>query len=242
MESSISANSNPHKQVVGDRLILSNLSVQDFFGHRQCLPVIVRSLLGMERHNVTNLAVCFAAKISNLFVPIHRREQNGDTNRNPFCSPRAIAAVYEHQSSGLKASDWHYADVTYLFRRTRRQRSSPNVFLIPIECLQRRGHLFNEAGRTRRPALFIQPLMQGRIVRLKSVVKRASRLRAANEICDWTEIRMGCRSLAHSLSDRSVICRVMSPRGVDTFRFLLCQRRKNSWTSPGQLPIPGNVM
>jgi hypothetical protein len=55
MESSISANSTPHKQVVGDRLISPHFSVQDFFGHRQCLPVIVRSLLGMQRHYVTNL-------------------------------------------------------------------------------------------------------------------------------------------------------------------------------------------
>jgi hypothetical protein len=55
MDGSVSANSTPHNQVLGDRLTSSNLSVQDFFGHRQCLPVIVRSLLGMERHNVTNL-------------------------------------------------------------------------------------------------------------------------------------------------------------------------------------------
>jgi hypothetical protein len=55
MDGSVSANSTPHNQVLGDRLILSNLSVQDFFSHRQCLPVILRSLLGMERHNVTNL-------------------------------------------------------------------------------------------------------------------------------------------------------------------------------------------
>ena len=59
MDGSISANSTPHNQVLGNRLILSNLSVQDFFGHCQCIPVIVRPLLGMERHNVTNLeSVC----------------------------------------------------------------------------------------------------------------------------------------------------------------------------------------
>jgi hypothetical protein len=39
--------------------------------------------------------------ISNLFAPIRHREQNGDTNRNPFYSPRAIAAVCEHQSNEL---------------------------------------------------------------------------------------------------------------------------------------------
>ena len=50
---------------------------------------------------------------------------------------------------------------------------------------------------------------------------------------------MGSRYLAHSLSDRSEICCVMLRRGADNFRFLLRQRRKNSWTSPGQLLIRG---
>ena len=45
----------PAQEIVGNRLISPNFSVQDFFGHYQCLPVIVRSLLGMERHYVTNL-------------------------------------------------------------------------------------------------------------------------------------------------------------------------------------------
>jgi hypothetical protein len=130
----------------------------------------------------------------------------------------------------------------YPFRRTRRQRSNPNAFLISIDISSAEVICSTKQGETRRPALFIQPFMQGWIVRLKSVVTRASRLRAANEICDWTEIRIGCRYLSHSLSDLSVICRVMFASRGGQFSLSYGSETREFLDVTRSIADPGNGM
>ena len=78
----------------GDRLISPKFSVQDFYGHRQCFPVIVRSLLGNARTFRSKGGVCLRQNFlagSRQFITA-----NGisNTNRNPFCNRRTIAAVW----------------------------------------------------------------------------------------------------------------------------------------------------
>jgi hypothetical protein len=65
-------------------LISLGFAVQDFLVHRQCLQVIVRSLLGIQGNCVTDLAPV-PPKISGLLHQFITANGIGYPNRNPFC-------------------------------------------------------------------------------------------------------------------------------------------------------------
>ena len=91
-----------------ERLISLRSSVQDFFGHRPYLTVIVRSLPGIRRNRVTSLDRFGTRPVRAQFFTV-----NGDGD--PKGDPRdrsAIAAVDEHRFQRFEILNRHHSDIS----------------------------------------------------------------------------------------------------------------------------------
>lgn len=114
------------EQVIWEGLISRGLPVQDFFSLRQCLPVIVSSLLGIQRNWVTSLDPVGTNILARSRQFIARTESAIPIAQSLLQSG-TIAKVDERRFQRLEVSDRRYPDVTSRFLQAPGKQSIPKA-------------------------------------------------------------------------------------------------------------------